>query len=62
MNYDYRPFLFADKYALSTYTRDPTLIRLLQEDKVAFTSRFIQVLVADSRVYFRKSLIGRFGK
>lgn len=51
MDYDYRPFLFADKYALSTYTRDPTLIRLLQEDKVLFTSKLITDGVAKFKLY-----------
>jgi len=51
MDYDYRPFLFADKYALSTYTKDPVLIRLLQDDKVSFTSKLITDGVEKFKLY-----------
>lgn len=51
MNNDYRPFLFADAYVLSSYTRDPTLVRLMQDDKVAFTSNLITKGVARYQLY-----------
>lgn len=51
MNNDYRPFLFADAFVLSSYTKDPTLIRLLQDDKVAFTSKLITQGVERFKLY-----------
>ena len=41
MDYDYKPFLFADAYVLSNYERDPQMIGLLSNENVRKVSNMI---------------------